>query len=233
MYYQKHISGRRVIRCRRTLFILLILLSLLALNTALRPIVESMLTAQARRVFTEAVNSALLDVSSENISCDTFVTLSTDDSGRISSIQTNSMAVNRFKSSASQSIARELEEIKKEDIRVPLGTLTGIDAFTGRGPDVKLRLVQNGSITADLSSSFSEAGINQTCHAINCDVEAEFYAVIPGFKIPIELSTSVIIAQSVIVGEVPDSYTYVIGDQSDTIGRIFDYGDPYGADISG
>ena len=213
------------------LLVILILLSFLALNAALHPIVESMLTAQARSIFTEAVNQAILDAAGDNISYNSFVELTTGEDGAVSSIQTDSMAVNKFKAYASQAVANRLEEINKKDISVPVGTLTGIELFTGRGPDVKLRLVQKGSITADLSSSFSEAGINQTCHAINCDVSAQFYAVIPGFKIPVDLNTTVVIAQSVIVGDVPDSYTYVVGDQSDTIGRIFDYGDPYGADV--
>lgn len=231
MYYQKHITARREKRCKRTLLVLIIVISFFTLNAAMCPIIESMIQLQAEKIFTRAVNDAVLDAASGGMSYDSFVTLTTGESGEITSVQTNSMAVNKFKSSVSQAIAEKLDEIKNDDIGIPIGSLTGIEMFTGRGPSVKLRLVQNGSITADISDSFSESGINQTCHALNCDVSARFIAVIPGVRVPVELKTTVVIAQSIIVGEVPDSYTYVVGDESDTIGRIFDYGDPYGADV--
>jgi len=208
-----------------------LVISFFTLNAALCPIIESMIRVQAEKIFTDAVNDAVLDTAENRLDCDSFVTITTGESGIITSVQTDSVAVNKFKSEVSQAIAERLDEIKNEDIGVPIGSLTGIEIFTGRGPNVKLRLVQNGSITADISSSFSDAGINQTCHALSCDVSARFIAVIPGGRVPVELKTTVIIAQSVIVGEVPDSYTYVVGDKSDTIGRIFDYGDPYGSDV--
>lgn len=231
MYYQKHVTTRRIKRCRRGLIVLAVVISFFTLNAALYPIVESMLQVQAERIFTQAVNEAVLAVADGSMAADSFVELKTGDNGEVSSVQTDSAAVNRFRAEVSRAVAERLNEIEHEDLKVPIGSLLGGELFTGRGPAVKLRLVQKGSITADISGAFYEAGINQTCHQINCDVSARLVAIIPGVSVPVELNTTVMVAQSVIVGEVPDSYTYVIGDKSDTVGRIFDYGDPYGEDV--
>ena len=230
MYYRKHIPEPRLKRCRRTLTVLALLFIFLMINAGVHSLVDSMLTAQARIIFNDAVNSAV-QRAGESLETDDFVILTEDANGEITSVQTNSAAVNSYRAKLGELIGEELVQCNDEPVKIPIGSLTGIDILTGCGPGVSIRLVQKGSITADLVSSFSSAGINQTCHTINCIVEAEFYAVIPGFRTPVKLDTSVLIAQSVIVGAVPDSYTNVNGDQSDTIGRIFDYGDPYGDDV--
>lgn len=231
MYYTKHISNPRLKRCRRTIIFLLILFLMLAVDAALHSLINGMLTIQAKQLFNDAINTAIQRAADE-LEPECFVILTENENGEIASIQTDSAAVNSYRAKLSEFIALELDQMEREPIEVPLGTLTGIDFLIGRGPAVKLKLTQVGSITTELKNSFCSAGINQTCHTIDCIVSAEFYAVILGTRTTVSLDTDVAIAQSVIVGNVPDSYTNVNGDQSDTIGRIFDYGDPYGDSVS-
>jgi len=212
--------------------VLSVIFLLISLNAAIRPLIETMLINQARTVFNNAVNTAIQRSIGDSPAAEQFVILTESIDGEITSIQTNSAAVNSFRSTLGSQLYKELSQYSEEKIKIPIGSLTGIDILTGRGPYINLKLLQKGSITTDIINTFSSAGINQTCHTIDCTVSAEFYAIIPGFRLPITLDTKVTIAQSVIVGAVPDSYTNVNGDQNDTIGRIFDYGDPYGEDTS-
>ncbi len=229
MYYAKHIPEARVKRCRRTLAIILLFLIIAGFDACLRPMVKTMLTAQARTAFTDAVNCAVLELG--YVENSDFVSLQYNEKG-VSSIQTDSAAVNLYRAQISSAISECLRETQSEPIRVPIGTLTGIQFLMGRGPCVSMRLVQKGTITADIHSTFTEAGINQTCHKILCDIDAKYYAVIPGYSVPASLNTTVIIAESIIVGESPESFTYVNGDKSDTIRRIYDYCDPYGDNVT-
>ena len=75
------------------------------------------------------------------------------------------------------------------------------------------------------SSAFSSAGINQTSHQIELEVTVRIYAAIPGFRSSIETTTNYLVAETVLVGEVPDSFTQVDGDQADIVRKIFDYAD--------
>ncbi len=231
MYYTKHLTDKRVKRCRRTVVAVTLLLTFLAINAGLRPIIETMLINQARAHFNTIVNRAV-ERTVCDISCDSYIILTENAEGAVTSAQADTEAINLFRARLGQTLAEELGRLETDPICVPLGTLTGIDILTGRGPEIRLRLVQSGSVTTEIVSAFASSGINQTCHTIDCIVEGQFYAVIPGFSAPVTLQAGVVVAQSVIVGDVPDSYTVVNGDQSDTIGRIFDYGDPYGDNVS-
>ncbi len=230
MYYQKHISSPRIARCRRTIIVLAVLFIILSINAGIRSVVEGAVTTQARMVFNESLNNAINSSAGRYGDSYQFVILTRTSDGAVASLQTNSDEVNRFRAELGIELAENLEQYQYTGIKIPLGNLTGIDILFGRGPELELKLVQQGSILTDLSSSFSSAGINQTLHTVDCTASAKFYAMIPGYSIPVSLEANVMVSQSVIVGAVPDSYTNVNGDQNDTIGRIFDYGDPYGTD---
>lgn len=206
---------------------------LLFLDAQLRPLIAAAVRAQAENVFTEAVDCAVQEaLSASNLQNTAAVHTDMSENGTPSFLAADTAEINCFRADISDSMRRQLEEYEEKPLRVPLGTLTGISWLTGRGPEVGLRLRLNGGVTTRLDSRFESAGVNQTMHSIDCTVEAKMYSMIPGCG-SIELSTNIMVAQSVIVGDTPDSFTYVYGDQSDTVGRIFDYGDPYGNDISG
>jgi len=232
VYYQKHIPRRRVSPKRMALAILLAAAVLLAfLSAQLRPLLEGGVRIQAENMFSSAVNAAVLGCfEAEDCQFDSIAKLNRLDSGSIAGIETDTAAANRLRALVSEEVRKCLEVYEEKPVSIPMGTLLGADILTGVGPDVRLRLRLAGGVTAQLESRLETAGINQTMHTVECIVTAEMYALMPGYRFPVELTTSVVVAQSVIVGETPDSFTYVYGDQSDTIGRIFDYGDPYGKD---
>ncbi|MBQ9994265.1 MAG: sporulation protein YunB [Clostridia bacterium] len=245
MYYRKHertggirrggfARGLHRGRARRWIALLMAVAMVLfiIIDLRVRPVMNSMIQQQVRMIFTAAVNGAVADVLREQeLSYDEFVTLSTSSDGSVTSVQTDSAAVNSFRAQVSSAVAERMQRYNACPAEISLGSLTGINMLVGRGPKLKLRLELGSSVTADISGSFTEAGINQTLHSINCVVSGEVFAAIPGLSSPVAISTEVMIAQSVIVGETPESFTYVYGDKSDDIGRVFDYGDPYGEDI--
>ena len=97
--------------------------------------------------------------------------------------------------------------------------------FNDRGPRIPLRVTMSGNALTTMNSAFSSAGINQTSHQIELEVTVRIYAAIPGFRSSIETTTNYLVAETVLVGEVPDSFTQVDGDQADIVRKIFDYAD--------
>lgn len=232
LYASVHPEKSTRIRLRLLATALVLITLLLYVNTQLGKLLAKAIEVQLMNVYTDAVNEAVGEVMRSNTQmCGSVVELQRSQDGSICALSTDTASLNILKSELSSGISQRLAELEDEVIYIPLGALTGIEIFSGIGPDIKIRLRLIGGVSTDMSSSFIDAGVNQTLHTIGCSVSARFVAIMPGACTKLELSTDTILAQSIIVGEVPDSYTVVNGDTSDTIGRIFDYGDPYGDNV--
>ena len=137
---------------------------------------------------------------------DDLIEIVKDNDGNITLIRTNSSAVNALARGITQSAQRNLEQIGEQGIGIPIGSLSGISFFAGRGPDVKIKAIPVGSIDTNFSSQFIPAGINQTLHRLFIDVTASVSIVIPGAENKVTTLTQVLIGESVIIGKVPDVY---------------------------
>ncbi len=225
MYYVKHRRGAGQ-RMRRRLAAVISLAAFftafITLNMQLRRIIEDAAQVHAQNAFSTAVSRAVSDVLGDNNF--ELVHVNSTESGQIVSIETDTAQINSIKSQVSIIMIDKLRELSSQPITVSLGTLTGIEWLAGLGPRLEMRLELRGGVSTDIISDLRETGINQSLHTIDCVATADYYVILPGCRFSAQLSTTVPLAQSVVVGEVPDAYTYVVGDQSDTIGRIFDYG---------
>lgn len=172
-------------------------------------------------MFSEAISLAVSEVITDNQF--EIVHVNSMDNGQVISIETDSAKINKIKSEVTITLQDKLAEMTAQPVEVALGTLTGIDAFAGIGPKIEMRFELRGGVSADIVSDLRETGINQSLHTIDCIVSADYFVILPGYRFTANLSSTVPLAQSVIVGDVPDAYTYVVGDESDTISRIFDY----------
>lgn len=111
--------------------------------------------------------------------------------------------MNELKAVIIQDVQSKLGGDSHKDVGVPIGTLLGSDFLHGRGPDIPLRLTLSGNINADFKSSFESAGINQTKHQIYLNIHTSVYSFIPGFATTTEVDTNFPVAETIIVGEVP------------------------------
>jgi sporulation protein YunB len=156
----------------------------------------------------------------QDISYGDFVSLSLGSDGEIAALESNMAAINRFKSEVTQEIIRDLEEAGVSSINIPLGSLIGNELTAGRGPAVEMKVYPAGFVRTELYSQFISAGINQTLHQVMLSVSVEMRAIIPGYNIKSETSTSFMVAQTVIVGTVPDTYVHIEADASPLFSRI-------------
>lgn len=115
---------------------------------------------------------------------------------------------NRLQSAITQDILKRLGEMSDTDLTIPAGTLTGSAFLAGRGPGLSVRMQSTGSCSAKFLNDFSQAGINQTTHRIILCVDVSMSILLPGFRTETAVSNSFSVAETVIVGEVPDTYTY-------------------------
>ena len=187
--------------------LVLVYLLLHTMNGELRPVLETTASSQATNLMVQAIDAAVDNCLQENnMNYRDFVTLETDMAGKVTSITSNTAANSRFKRQVMEAVFRRLGAMSSDELGVPLGTLTGQPLLSGVGPRVRVRVDSVGEVTADYANTFTSAGINQTLHRVNLDITATVYLFLPGGIFPVSVSSSVCVAETVIVGETPDTY---------------------------
>ena len=110
----------------------------------------------------------------------------------------------------------ELNSDENQFVEVPLGAALGVKSFSGFGPRMSMQIVPVGAVHASFDTDFESAGINQTRHRIFLTLRATVSLIIPTGSQLVEVETTMPIAESIIVGGVPDSFVDV-NDQKDIL----------------
>lgn len=131
------------------------------------------------------------------------VKIERDENGKVSSLTTDMQKINLLKLRIANRLSEEMFVRTEDTIKIPLGNLTGIDFLTGVGPNVKFRVLWVSSVNSDFSNSFETAGINQTLHRVMLDFSINVGMMFIGREIGVDVGTSVCVAETVIVGEIP------------------------------
>ncbi len=203
------LTGRQRVGIWLTLLVLALLAAAVSLLWHLKPVMTSMATARVsnlvNRIVSAAVNEA---VENGDIDYQNFVIFEKDETGHITALRSNVAEVNRMQGQITDEILHRLSEVATNELEIPLGTLTGSALLAGRGPSLFVRMQAVGSASAAFRNQFTAAGINQTRHQIFLDVDVYMSILLPGMKTSTRVSNEIAVAETVIVGGVPDTYTY-------------------------
>ena len=200
-------------RQRRLTWLVLAVLLTAGLGCAavlhMRPIIVSLATARVSNAVNRIVVDAVRDaIDSGQVDYNVLIHLEKDETGRVAALESNMAAFNRLRSQIADEILRRLSEVSTSELSIPVGTLTGSTLLAGRGPCVRVRMQAVGSTDASLRNAFSAAGINQTRHQIIMDVDVRISVLLPGCVTSVPVSQSFSVAETVLVGAVPENYTY-------------------------
>lgn len=198
---------RRPYRKKRTWTLLMGLISVLLLIWmifSVQPVLTTSLQFQTKQLATTLLNREVGRVlQNEAIRYDSLVTAVLDESGNMIALQTNAQAINQFKLAMTDGLNQAVRTLTDQTYQIRLGTLLNSTWLMGRGPALSFRLTPVGSVRSDLYSEFVSAGVNQTCHRIMLRVHIELAALMPMTSCRSQISTEFVIAETVIVGEVP------------------------------
>lgn len=191
-------------------FLALSLIVLLLVGTVhLRSILGSLAVTRVSNLVNQVVTEAVSDaVNSGEIQYTQLISLEKNDSGGVAALVSNMAEFNRLQAAIAQDILKRLGEMADIELKIPAGTLSGSAFLAGRGPELSVRMQSTGSCSTRFENAFSHAGINQTTHRILLCVDVSMSILLPGFRTGTEVSNSFSVAETVIVGEVPDTYTY-------------------------
>ena len=197
-------------KLRRLLGVLIFLIALamsafVLLRGKFRPVIQSLAETQVKNVTSDLANDALArQIAEGNIAYDRMVYFEKDLNGRITALKTNIGEINRMKTDVLNLINDEILSLDTSDIGIPLGSLLLPEFFSGKGPVIPILSIRNSDAVFD--SSFSQAGINQTLHRLNMQVSVDVSVLILGQTSSFTVNSGVVVAETVIVGEVPDTF---------------------------
>lgn len=193
----------------RRLFLLFLIVALLFYSCS----VFAKRLEQAMKTFVQTTGSTILSLTLQNAlyqeirdKAEEYVTVDQDASGRVTAIRIHSTDLSILASELTVRMLEELRDYRNDDFGIPLGNLTSTALLSGRGPLIHVRPVSTGNIANELKSTLDSAGINQTLHRV-----ALHFSVTINYLAPLEsymdtISFDLLIAETLVVGEVPILY---------------------------
>jgi len=211
--YGNNISNRKRFKARYKFLILLAIIVIFSVvvlkysESRVRPVIVSMAEAHARSIGSKVVSEAITEeIEINNISYDDLISFEKDENGKIAALKTDIIMINRLKSRLSVLILEKLADMNDINLYIPVGNLINGEFFSGRGPKIEIIVIPVGSVTTNITNVFTSAGINQTRHQIMLEVHVTVSVIMPFSVESSDISTSMAIAETIIVGDVPNLY---------------------------
>lgn len=206
--YKKRKSGLKKYSFFFIVAAIISVILILLLDARLRPAIRMVAFSQSKSLATRTVNEAVEKVLlNERVNYESLVKFTTDSNGKITSITTDAVKMNILKAQVTNAVDESIASLSKRGVEIPLGTATGIDLLSGRGPDINIKLAFSGNAETSFENIFSSAGINQTNHRIMLNITAEIFVFLSGNSSIKKIETSMCIAETIIVGDVPSLIT--------------------------
>ena len=203
----------------------------LILQLMIRPNIINVCEYNSKAVTVSLIDDAInerLSILADGADYEQLVKLSYTSDGRIASIESNTNLINHIKNDMLSEINDRLMNGETENVDLSVGTLSGVPIFHGMGPTVSMSVEPKGYADAVFISEFTDAGINQTLHRMIMRTTVSVTAFIPMYSVETKVCGDFLIAETVIVGNVPESYTHVITEDKDIVDTINDFGaEPY------
>ena len=186
-----------------TVIFICLLLFRIKFNDEIRSLAET----QVRNTTSDLINDAIdRQIEEGTIQYDRMVYFEKDLDGRITALKTNMSEVNRLKTDILNLINDEILALSTDDFGIPLGSLFLPEVLAGKGPEIPIQILSISNSDASFSSHFSEAGINQTLQKMNMEVCVEVTVLVLGQTNSFTVSSQVVVAETIIVGNVPNTY---------------------------
>lgn len=173
------------------------------LELRLRPVAAQLAVRQVHNRITAQLDQALFAVP---VDYNKLVQLQQDSTGQVLAITSDPGQVNLLRASVSKAALEAIAAVDVHTMGIPLGSLFELDLLWALGPTIQVRGLTAGTVTTRVRSEFLSAGINQTLHRILVDVTVPLTVLLPGDRTTTQVETTVCLAETVIVGRVPETY---------------------------
>ena len=190
-----------------------------------RPVMTTFAESQAVWEATKIANQTAAQVLNEYAdACANTICVTYDGKQKVSSVCTDTSVVNVVRTAITDRTITAMEQFSSLPVSLPVGTLLGWDWVSGFGPLVTFPISFTATVISDATSTLVAEGINQSIYRVLIHLEIQLYVVSPAGRSTVSARVSYPMAETVLLGEVPDNLTEVYGDDQSLLGKIFDYG---------
>lgn len=185
----------------------LLLLILLVFRIRYKGIIDELAQTKVRNATSDLTNEAIdAQIGNGDIAYDRIVFFEKDINGKITALKTNIGEINRLKTEILKNINQRILKLDTSDIGIPLGNLILPELLSGHGPIIPVKILSIRNSNAEFFSDFSQAGINQTLHRLIMQVHIDVSVLVLGDTNSFTVNSQVIVAETVIIGDVPNTY---------------------------
>ena len=210
--------GRRPKRIKRNngkWFVCLVLLMVLAVYSAvftekiIKPNLAAIAEVKVKAMITQIVNDAVHEQFKADAEVMELLTIKTDQEGNITYVESNTAAMNNLATELTQAVQNQYKWKDAVVLNVPFGSIVGSQILSQIGPSVGLKVLPIGMSRANFKTEFESMGINQTKYKVYLQMDSQARVLAPFSINNIEIQNTILVAEAVIVGEVPSSYINV------------------------
>lgn len=178
-----------------------------SLRSKYRLVIRDLAQTSVKNATSDLANDAVAkQIENGNIQYDRIVYFEKDVNGRITALKTNIGEVNHLKTDILNLINGKILALDAADIGVPIGSLFLPEFFSGKGFTIPVHILAIRNSDATFSSNFLQAGINQTLHQLVMEVSVDAAVLVLGETSTFQVSSQIVVAETVIVGEVPNTF---------------------------
>ena len=179
-----------------------------------RKVIQDLARTSVVNTTSDLANDAIArQIDIGDITYDRIVFFEKDLDGRITALKTNMGEVNRLRTEILDLINEKIMALDHSDIGIPLGSLFLPELLSGKGPAIPVHILSIRNSDANFVSEFSQAGINQTLHRLNMEVSVDVAVLVLGETSSFTVTSQVVVAETVIVGQVPQTFLQTGGSQ--------------------
>lgn len=171
----------------------------------IEPVFDEVATNKVKGITVRISNEVAKEVM-EQYEYNDLITIHKDENNNIKMVETNIININKIRADIASRMQESINNIKDKELGFSLGSFTGIKIFIGKGPIIPIRITTIGDIETEYVSQFKSAGINQTHHQICLNIKCTVGIMSPFKTVNSTLETQVVLAENIIVGDVPESF---------------------------
>lgn len=194
------------------IIILIAIFTFYTIFRSISPIFEGLCIERARQLGTYIMNNAS-NIVLDNIDYKNIVSIEENEGNKV--LKTDVVVINKIASDIALEAEKQFRELEKETIKIPVGALTGSKLLSGSGPNINIKVIPTGNILTEIKNEFESKGINQTVYRIYLELTCKVSIVTQYKTIEDEIINQVLLVETVIVGDVPNSYYNLEGIRQD------------------
>ena len=170
------------------------------------PVIKTYSAQETKAITEKAINTAVSNVINRTLSYDSLIDITYSASGEIQSFSANQYEINTITREIVKETQYQMKNLGEDGLPLNIGTLSGVPFFIGKGPKIMLKLVPIGVVSSNFDSNFSSVGINMTKHTLSLNINVHTSIVLPVQSFDVFSTNQVLLAESIIVGKVPEVY---------------------------